>query len=150
MVLELKSIVIEDFARRTDIFSKNIRGNFNFTVETHVLDNNKNIQLYFFRDEQDIKSLIEDWKNLDEIKESKATIHGDYKLIRIKINDKELMFDNQGLLEIQVREYNYNPAIEKDIKKGKVAVLIDIKFSEENNNLKIKSDIKRLFEEENQ
>lgn len=60
MELNIKNIALEDYTKRKLLYSKNIRGNFDFIIEPHILDKGKIVQINFFRNEQDIKSLLED------------------------------------------------------------------------------------------
>lgn len=149
MDLVIKNVGIEDYAHHQSLYSKIIRGNFRFNIETHILDKGKNLQIYFFRDEDDIQSLIEDWKESGDLRENRTTISGDFGILRLYINEENIMINNTGFVDINVIEYNYNPTKAPKISKGKVAILIEINFSSETDNVKLKSDLKRLAEEEN-
>lgn len=148
MELTIKNIGIEDYVHHQPLYSKNVRGNFEFFVEPHILEKGKTVQINFFRNEQDIKSLMEDWKDSGDLKESKAHISGEYGTLRLYINEENIMINNTGQADIKVIEYNYSPKRATKIEKGKVAIMIEIEFGAETDNVKIKSDLKRLIEEE--
>ena len=148
MELTIKNIVLEDYVHHQPLYSKNIRGNFNFLVEPHILDRGKIVQINFFRNEQDIKSLMEDWKDNGDLKETKLNISDHPGILRLYINESNIMINNTGHADIKVIEYNYSPKKASKIEKGKVAVMIEINFGIETDNEKIKPDLKRLVEEE--
>jgi hypothetical protein len=108
MELTIKNIVLEDYVHHQPLYSKNIRGNFNFLVEPHILDRGKIVQINFFRNEQDIKSLMEDWKDNGDLKETKLNISDHPGILRLYINEGNIMINNTGHADIKVIEYNYS------------------------------------------
>jgi hypothetical protein len=148
MELTIKNIGIEDYVNHQTLYSKNIRGNFSFNVEPHILERGKTVQINFFRNEQDIKHLMEDWKDSGDLKETKFHVSGNYGTLRLYINEENIMINNTGQADIKVIEYNYSPKKATKIEKGKVAVLIEIEFGLETDNERIKSDLKRLIQED--
>lgn len=69
--------------------------------------------------------------------------------MRLYINDDNVMINNGGQVNINVIEYNYSPKKQTKIEKGKVAIMIEIQFMAEVENVKLKPDLKKLVEEDN-
>lgn len=149
MELNIKNIALEDYTKRKLLYSKNIRGNFDFIIEPHILDKGKIVQINFFRNEQDIKSLLEDWHDSGDLRITKTHINEDCGALRLYINDDNVMINNGGQVNINVIEYNYSPKKQTKIEKGKVAIMIEIQFMAEVENVKLKPDLKKLVEEDN-
>lgn len=148
MELTIKNIGIEDYVRHQPLYSKNIRGNFEFFIEPHILENNTMVQINFFRNEEDIINLMEDWKDSGDLRVTKFHVNDEFGALRLYINDDNIMINNNGQVDIKVIEYNYNPKKPTKIPKGKVAIMIEMQFSKETDNGKLKSDLKKLIEEE--
>ena len=55
----LKKVRIENLKERTDVYSKLIRGNLNFILETHSLNNGHTLQVFLYRDHPRVKEFIE-------------------------------------------------------------------------------------------
>jgi hypothetical protein len=60
------------------------------------------------------------------------------------------MINNTGNVEITITEINFNPKeIDfSDFQKGKLAIYVDFVFEGENDNEKLRKEIKDLFTEE--
>lgn len=144
MGLIIKKIAIEDYVERDILFSKLIRGNLNFSIETHHLEGGKHLQIFFYRNHPRIKEFIalNDKKNHLTIQNSHIISNaGQIKLV---INDDLVfMMSSNPEVEINVTEYNFNQKL-SDFDKGKVAVLIDIVFNQETDNTKLISELKAL------
>lgn len=144
MGLILKKVAIEDYIEKDILFSKQVRGNLDFYIETHHLEGGKHLQLFFYRNHPRIKEFIaaNDKKNHLTIQNSHVISNvGQMKLI---INDElNFMVTSNPEVDIKVTEYNFNQQL-ADFDKGKVAILIDITFDKETDNTKLVSDLKAL------
>ena len=144
MGLILKKIVIEDYLEKNILFSKQIRGNLNFYIETHHLEGGKHLQLFFYRNHPRIKEFIaaNDKKNHLTIQNSRTV--SNVGQMRLLINDgQSFMIASNPEVEIKIVEYNFNQQL-ADFDKGKVAILIDITFAKETDNTKLISELKSL------
>lgn len=143
MGLILKKVAIEDYIEKDILFSKQVRGNLDFYIETHHLEGGKHLQLFFYRNHPRIKEFIaaNDKKNHLTIQNSHTV--SNVGQIRLLINDSQFMMASNLEVDIKVVEYNFNQQL-ADFDKGKVAILIDIVFSKETDNTKLISELKAL------
>ena len=143
MGLILKKVAIEDYIEKDILFSKQVRGNLDFYIETHHLEGGKHLQLFFYRNHPRIKEFIaaNDKKNHLTIQNSHTV--SNVGQIRLLINDSQFMMASNPEVDIKVVEYNFNQQL-ADFDKGKVAILIDIIFSKETDNTKLISELKAL------
>lgn len=144
MGLILKKVAIEDYIGKDILFSKQIRGNLDFYIETHHLDDGKHLQLYFYRNHPRIKEFIAANDKKNHLTTQKSRTLSNAGQMRLLINDDQnfMIASNPGI-EIKVTEYNYNQQL-ADFDKGKVAIFIDIYFDKATNNIKLLSDLKLL------
>lgn len=143
MGLILKKVAIEDYIEKDILFSKQVRGNLDFYIETHHLEGGKHLQLFFYRNHPRIKEFIaaNDKKNHLTIQNSHTV--SNVGQMRLLINDNQFMVASNPEVDIKVVEYNFNQQL-ADFDKGKVAILIDIVFSKETDNAKLISELKAL------
>lgn len=143
MGLILKKVAIEDYIEKDILFSKQVRGNLDFYIETHHLEGGKHLQLFFYRNHPRIKEFIaaNDKKNHLTIQNSHTV--SNVGQMRLLINDSQFMMASNPGVDIKVVEYNFNQQL-ADFDKGKVAILIDIVFSKETDNTKLISELKAL------
>lgn len=143
MGLILKKVAIEDYIEKDTLFSKQVRGNLDFYIETHHLEGGKHLQLFFYRNHPRIKEFIaaNDKKNHLTIQNSHTV--SNVGQMRLLINDSQFMMASNPEVDIKVVEYNFNQQL-ADFDKGKVAILIDIVFSKETDNTKLISELKAL------
>lgn len=143
MGLILKKVAIEDYIEKDILFSKQVRGNLDFYIETHHLEGGKHLQLFFYRNHPRIKEFIaaNDKKNHLTIQNSHTV--SNVGQMRLLINDSQFMVASNPEIDIKVVEYNFNQQL-ADFDKGKVAILIDIVFSKETDNTKLISELKAL------
>lgn len=143
MGLILKKVAIEDYIEKDILFSKQVRGNLDFYIETHHLEGGKHLQLFFYRNHPRIKEFIaaNDKKNHLTIQNSHTV--SNVGQMRLLINDSQFMVASNPEVDIKVVEYNFNQQL-ADFDKGKVAILIDIVFSKETDNAKLISELKAL------
>lgn len=143
MGLILKKVAIEDYIEKDILFSKQVRGNLDFYIETHHLEGGKHLQLFFYRNHPRIKEFIaaNDKKNHLTIQNSHTV--SNVGQMRLLINDSQFMMASNPEVDIKVVEYNFNQQL-ADFDKGKVAILIDIVFSKETDNTKLISELKAL------
>jgi hypothetical protein len=141
--LILKKVAIEDYIEKDILFSKQVRGNLDFYIETHHLEGGKHLQLFFYRNHPRIKEFIaaNDKKNHLTIQNSHTV--SNVGQMRLLINDSQFMMASNPEVDIKVVEYNFNQQL-ADFDKGKVAILIDIVFSKETDNTKLISELKAL------
>lgn len=126
-----------------------IRGQLPFNLKCHYLNNGKTVQIYLYRDHPDIEkfmSLNEEHHFLTE-QSFEDTI--ETELLKFIINKESFMFVQKGPAVINVLEYNFNRDL-ADFPKGKVAVLIDIDFLQENDNKKVINEIRAFSSKEEQ
>ena len=143
MGLILKKVAIEDYIEKDILFSKQVRGNLDFYIETHHLEGGKHLQLFFYRNHPRIKEFIaaNDKKNHLTIQNSHTV--SNVGQMRLLINDSQFMVASNPEVDIKVVEYNFNQQL-ADFDKGKVAILIDIVFSKKTDNTKLISELKTL------
>ena len=142
----IKKLELQDYATRTFLYSKEIKGRFNFTEDVHITDKGKEIEVSLFRDIDDIQSLIRDWQDSEELNTSVIRNSGNYGALKLYINDIGSMINNIGNVNIQIKEYNYNPRREKNIPGGKVGIIITLNLENEFDNTKLKADLKKICE----
>ena len=146
----LKKITIENFLTQEVIFTKTIRGGFNYIVEPHQLEGGTTLQINLFRDHPQIHKFIEKALEKKGLNEQHTKVRTGSGVIRLTFNDdKKLMINTANTTTINITEYNFNPKgfTIKDFEKGKIAILIDFTFDKETDNLKTKQHIKELFME---
>ena len=141
MGLILKKVAIEDYIEKDTLFSKQVRGNLDFYIETHHLEGGKHLQIFFYRNHPRIKEFIaaNDKKNHLTIQNSHTV--SNVGQMRLLINDNQFMMASNPEVDIKIVEYNFNQQL-ADFDKGKVAILIDIVFSKETDNAKLISELK--------
>ena len=146
----LKKITIENFLTQEVIFTKTIRGGFNYIVEPHQLGGGTTLQINLFRDHPQIHKFIEEALEKKVLNKQHTKVRTGRGVIRLTFNDdKKLMINTANTTTINITEYNFNPKgfTIKDFEKGKIAILIDFTFDKETDNLKTKQHIKELFME---
>ena len=141
MGLILKKVAIEDYIEKDTLFSKQVRGNLDFYIETHHLDGGKHLQLYFYRNHPRIKEFIAANEKKNHLTTQNSRTVSNAGQMRLLINDENFMIASNPGIEIKVTEYNYNQQL-ADFDKGKVAIFIDIFFEHETDNNKLLSDLK--------
>ena len=147
MGLVVKKKAIEDYLEKTNLYSKQIRGNLEFYIETHHLEGGKHLQLFLYRNHPRVKEFIaaNDIKNHLTIQ--KSHLVAPTAQMKLYVNDEAFMIASNPDIEIDVVEYNFNQQL-ADFDKGKVAILIDITFAKETDNTKLVSELKALNTEE--
>jgi len=148
----IKKLKIEDWSHKKELYSKEIRGGFSFYIEPHILDKGKEIRIHLFRKEEegDIKDLAKDWADNGELNRQSFERKDTFGILKLSFGDKEILINNDGEAKISVKEYNYAPAKEKKVKKGKVAIAIVFELSQDFGNNNIRSDIKKILEDNNE
>lgn len=147
MGLIVKKIGIVDFPKKIELYSKNIRGNLQFFIETHHLNKGKNIQILLYRDHPEVKRFIEFDKIKHYLTQQNKKLITDNNELQFFINDKYYMITGPGPIIINILEYNFNKQL-NDFDKGKVAILINIDFTGEIDNTKVLTEIRDLNKEE--
>lgn len=143
MGLILKKVAIEDYIEKDILFSKQVRGNLDFYIETHHLEGGKHLQLFFYRNHPRIKEFIAANEKKNHLTTQNSHTVSNVGQIRLLINDSQFMIASNPEVDIRVVEYNFNQQL-ADFDKGKVAILIDIVFSKETDNTKLISELKAL------
>lgn len=144
MGLTLKKVSIEDYIEKNVLFSKQVRGNLNFYIETHHLEGGKHLQLFFYRNHPRIKEFIAANDKKNHLTIQNSHIVSNVAQMKLSINDTQhFMITSNPDVEIKVVEYNFNQQL-ADFDKGKVAILIDITFAKETDNTKLISELKAL------
>lgn len=142
----IKKISIEDYLDKTVLYSKQIRGNLKFYIETHQLDNGKHIQIIVYRDHPRIKEFIAIRDKADNFSEQHSGFKTEAQQLKINVNDSAYIFNCNGTTEVKILEINYNKQLE-DLDKGKCAIFIDLYLTNEMENSKMLSDITNITEE---
>ena len=150
MGLILKRVGLESLKEKDKVYSKLIRGNLPFTVEAHQLNKGTNLVIELYRDHPRVKEFIEKAleKNILTCQEwADETYDG---VLRLKINDDDFMINNTGIASVEVTEYNLSSKEFKftDFPQGKVYIKINITLDKETDNSKIKTELKKQYEEE--
>lgn len=148
MVL-LNKISLENFLAQEVLYSKLVRGNLPFKVEVHTLDNGKKLQIYFYRDHDQIDDFIRAGYAKEVLNDQNFKTEVDTGVFRLIINEEKFMINGGGKATIKVRDINFTKkGIEiKDFPKGKIAILIDIDFEKDIDNSKFKKEMKDYFTE---
>lgn len=144
MGLICNKIMLEDYLEKETIYSKLIRGNLEFYIETHHLNNGTHLQLLFYRNHPRIKEFIEYDKIKHHLTQQKSTIKSNAKQIKLSINDLSFMINTSPAFTLTITEYNFNQDL-SDFAKGKVAILIDIEFAGEIDNSKVITELKHTI-----
>lgn len=147
----LKKITIENFLTQEVVFTKTIRGDFDFIVEPHQLNGGITLQINLFRNCPQIHEFIDKGLEKKVLNKQHTKVRTGSGVIRLTFNDeKKIMINAANMTTINITELNFNPKdfSIKDFDKGKVAIYIDFTFDKEIDNLKVKQDIKDLFTEE--
>lgn len=144
MGLILKKVAIEDYIEKDILFSKQVRGNLDFYIETHHLEGGKHLQLFFYRNHPRIKEFIAANDKKNHLTIQNSHVISNVGQMKLTINDElNFMVTSNPEVDIKVTEYNFNQQL-ADFDKGKVAILIDITFDKETDNTKLISDLKAL------
>ena len=147
----LKKITIENFLTQEVVFTKTIRGDFDFIVEPHQLNGGITLQINLFRNCPQIHEFIDKGLEKKVLNKQHTKVRTGSGVIRLTFNDeKKIMINAANMTTIDITELNFYPKdfSIKDFDKGKVAIYIDFTFDKEIDNLKVKQDIKDLFMEE--
>lgn len=144
MGLILKKVAIEDYIEKDILFSKQVRGNLDFYIETHHLEGGKHLQLFFYRNHPRIKEFIAANDKKNHLTIQNSHVISNVGQMKLTINDElNFMVASNPEVDIRVTEYNFNQQL-ADFDKGKVAILIDITFDKETDNTKLISELKAL------
>lgn len=142
----IKKISIEDYIEKTVLYSKQIRGQLQFYVETQQLDTGKKVQIYVYRNHPRIKEFIAiRYRGAEGFTEQTTNFTTTTPQLKINVNDSSYIFNCNGETTVNIVEINYNQQL-KDLDKGKCAILIDITLSGAMENGKMLDDISTLGE----
>ena len=147
MGLVIKKISIEDYLSKEVIYSKLIRGDLSFKFEGHHLKNGQCLQLYFYRDHPRTEEFVQINEQRHHLTEQGLKTETQATQLRLMLNDQEFMINSISGASIDIKEYNFNQSI-KDFTKGKVAILINIGFPNNNDNTKLLGELKSFFRTE--
>lgn len=141
MGLILKKVVLEDYTDKKVLYSKLVRNNLDFTIETHHLESGKHLQIFLYRNHPRIKEFIDIRDKKNHLTEQITQIKTNPAQMRLAINDTSFMIAASNNSTIKITEYNFNQSL-ADFAKGKVAILIDITFEEDVDNNKLVSELR--------
>ena len=141
MGLILKKVVLEDYTDKKVLYSKLVRNNLDFTIETHHLESGKHLQIFLYRNHPRIKEFIDIRDKKNHLTEQITQIETNPAQMRLAINDTSFMIAASNNSTIKITEYNFNQSL-ADFAKGKVAILIDITFEEEVDNNKLVTELR--------
>lgn len=148
----LKKIKIENFTTKEELYSKNIKGDLDFRVEVHQLQDGLILKLHLYRNHPRIEEIIEKGIANNFLGKQKTIKKIDESgILRVVFNDdKKTMIDATGGGKITITEFNFNPkdVVISDFQNGKVAILIDIILAKPIDNLNFKQEVKDFFKEE--
>ena len=142
----LKKIGLENYSERTDVYSKLIRGGFDFVLETHQLQGGQKLQLYFYRNHPRVQEFVEANDKHQRLTTQRTKLTNLHQL-RLKLNDLDFMMAGVEDTQVEITEYNLSEGLQ-DFPRGKAAILIDIHFPHEMDNTKLISELKNYFTEE--
>ncbi len=146
----LKKIALEDFLTKTTLYSKQIRGNLDFTLKTRTIEKGHRLELQFTRDHDNMEPFLNKAAEVGFLttQQEKRTIES--AVLRLWVNDKDFMITSNGPFTMTVEEQNFNPKeIEIiDFPKGKVSIKITLDFEIESDNTKLKKELKESNMEE--
>lgn len=141
MGLILKKVVLEDYSDKKVLYSKLVRNNLDFIIETYHLESGKHLQIFLYRNHPRIKEFIDIRDKKNHLTEQITQIETNPAQMRLAINDTSFMIAASNNSTIKITEYNFNQSL-ADFAKGKVAILIDITFEEEVDNNKLVSELR--------
>lgn len=147
MGLELKRLVLEEYSSSIEInglYQRRIQGHHKFTLETHYLEGGKEIQICLYREHPRMKEFIEKRNEHNLVSVRTTSIQGDYSQARVYINSEPFMLLMTEGTEINITEYNIKDDLQ-DCPKGKIAILLDFKFTHEIDNNKFIADLKSYW-----
>ena len=148
MKTKIKKVKIENFSTREFPYSKLVRNSLDFEIETHCLENEKLLQVFFYRDHERTKDFIKANKIKGHLSLQESFLEKELRNLRLWINEDSFMIGEGSLVEISIKEYNFNGNL-KDFKKGKVAILMEFRFDEVNPNLsRFCGDLRAFYKEE--
>ena len=136
----IKKISIEDYIEKTVLYSKQIRGQLQFYVETQQTEAGKRVQIHIYRNHPRIKEFIAVRDRADNFSEQKSKFKTTAPQLKINVNDSAYIFNCNGETTVNIVEINYNQQLQ-DFDKGKCAILIDFTLSGEMENSKMLNDI---------
>jgi hypothetical protein len=137
-------VAIEDYQTKDVLFSKLVRGNLNFIIETHHLEGGKHLQIFLYRNHPRVKEFIAANEQKNHLTIQSSHTVSSASQMKLIINDSvNFMMNSSPDVDIKITEYNCNQQF-KDFDKGKVAILIDVTFSKETDNSKLISELKTL------
>ena len=147
MGLELNRLVLEEYSSSIEInglYQRRIQGHHKFTLETHYLEGGKEIQVYLYREHSRMKEFIEKRNEHNLVSVRTTSIQGDYSQARVYINSEPFMLLMTEGTEINITEYNIKDDLQ-DCPKGKIAILLDFKFTHKIDNNKFIADLKSYW-----
>ena len=146
----LKNIRLENLLSQEILYTKQVRGNLDFTIESHLLDNNTRLQIILKRNHPRIDDLLEKAKEKGLLTFQTQEANSGNGVLRLFINDDKFMINNTIDSHVVVRELNFNPKdfSIQDFEKGKVYIEIEITFQTETDNAKFKKELKDFYNKE--
>ena len=146
----LKKISIDNMLNQENLYSKNIRGNIDFDAGVHIIDNNKLLQIILYRNHPRIQEFIERAKEKNLVTTQQVTKSFEPGVLRLYLNDEKFMINNTNIGNLTIEEYNFtSKGINiPEMPKGKLQIKIEITFTEETDNSKIRKELKDYFKEE--
>lgn len=146
----LKNIRLENLLSQEILYTKQVRGNLDFAIESHLLDNNTRLQIILKRNHPRIDDFLERAKEKGLLTSQTQEANSGNGVLRLFINDDKFMINNTIDSHIVVRELNFNPKdfSIQDFEKGKVYIEIEITFQVETDNVKIKKELKDFYNKE--
>lgn len=146
----LKNIRLENLLSQEILYTKQVRGNLDFAIESHLLDNNTRLQIILKRNHPRIDDLLEKAKEKGLLTFQTQEANSGNGVLRLFINDDKFMINNTIDSHIVVRELNFNPKdfSIQDFEKGKVYIEIEITFQAETDNAKFKKELKDFYNKE--
>lgn len=146
----LKKISLDNMLSQELVYSKIIRGNLDFFIETHTIEGGRKLQIFLYRNNPKTKELIEVAQQKGMLTAQNAHLETQPGVLRLYLNEEKFMINYLGETSVDIKEYNFNPKdVEiKDFPKGKVGIEIELTFEGEVDNSKIKKELKDYNREE--
>lgn len=146
----LKKISIDNMLTQETLYSKLVRGNLDFTIETHTIEGGRKLQIFLYRNHPRVKDLIEVARQKEMLTTQSSHITTAAGVLRLYINEEKFMINYIDNTEIDIKEYNFNPGNlqVEGFPKGKVGIEIELNFGGEVDNSKVKKELKDFNQEE--
>lgn len=147
MGLILTHVCIEDYVNKRTLYSKIIRGKFDFYIEANKNGENS-LRLSLYRSHPRIKEFIDANEKISHLTVQETELESKSEQLRIILDDKiTFMIQASDLKKINITEYNSKKDL-SDLPHGKIGIIIDIYAKSFNNYDSLLKELKPYCYEE--